>query len=347
MQRKLALVGQTALRVCSVLSLLLVLACAQTAAQTAASPSPLQAEVPASFPQAWKAGLRVDAIAAGVRPEVVDAALASLTPIQRAVKLDRAQPEVTFTFEEYLARVVTKQRIQTGRQMMRQHKTLLDNVAKTYGVQPRFIVALWGIETAYGKITGNFAITDVLATLAYEGRRAEFFRSEFVNALKMVDAGHIRLSDMKGSWAGAMGQCQFMPSSYLNFAQDFNGDGRKDIWGNQADVFASIANYLKQSGWSDEQTWGRVVKLPAHFPMQQQGREMKKTLAEWNAMGVRMANGQPLPNRPGLKASIVVPDDGSTAYLTYGNFDVLMRWNRSLRFAVSVGMVADAIGYGD
>ena len=154
------------------------------------------------------------------------------------------------TQEQYLARVISDQRIMRGRELFAEHRPLLDEVSGKYGVPPQYIVALWGIETSYGDNTGGFSVVESLATLAYDGRRSEYFRGELINALKILDGGHIAAYDMSGSWAGAMGQCQFMPGSFLSYAEDYDGDGRRDIWDTQADIFASIANYLRQNGWN-------------------------------------------------------------------------------------------------
>jgi len=174
---------------------------------------------------------------------------------------------------------------------------LLEEVAQKYGVQARFIVAFWGIETDFGRITGGFPLVPALATLAYDGRRSAYFRKELLNALEILDGGHIAPKDMVGSWAGAMGQCQFMPSSFLNFAVDGDGDGRKDIWTNRKDVFASAANYLSRSGWKGDQTWGRQVRLPDGFDAKLADLDVRKTLAEWQGLGVRRLDGSDLPVR--------------------------------------------------
>lgn len=292
----------------------------------------------------WLQQFKAEASQQGIRPEVLDAAFKGVEPNEKVLRLDRKQPEGTTTFPQYRERVVSEARIKEGRAMLAKHKSLLERIGRHFGVQPRFIVALWGVETSYGKITGGFSIVEALATLAYDGRRADFFRDELMKALKIINDGHISADAMKGSWAGAMGQSQFMPSSFLNFAYDYNGDGKRDIWGTQGDVFASIANYLARSGWSDDLTWGRAVKLPNNFPDHLMGRDVKKTIPEWQALGVRKLDGGALPSRS-IPASIVIPDGSPHAYMTYGNYDVLMRWNRSLYFATSVGMLSDAIGY--
>ena len=295
--------------------------------------------------EVWLRGFREEAVQKGMKPGTLDQALAGIAPIGRVLELDRSQPEVRLTFEQYFARVVNKVRIDTGRARLAENRDLLARVAQRYAVQSRFIVALWAVETDFGRLTGGFNIFAALATLAYDGRRSQFFREELLNAIRIVDKGHIKASDMRGSWAGAMGQSQFMPSSYLAYAVDFDGDGRADIWNSRADVFASIANYLVRAGWKGDETWGRTARLPAGFSRELvDHNKVTKTLAEWQALGVRTADGGDLPGRD-LAASIVQPDgEGGRAFLVYNNFRSIMRWNRSVNFATSVGLLADSIG---
>lgn len=202
----------------------------------------------------WLEELKKDALAQGISAKTLEEALADTAPIDRVIELDRTQPESTLTLEEYLEKVVTEARVQQGRELFAEHRELLKKIGGQYGVSPRYILALWGIETNYGGNTGNFSVIDALATLAYDGRRSEFFRDELLKALTIIDQDHIRAIDMDGSWAGAMGQCQFMPSSFLRFAVDYDGDGRRDIWNSPPDIFASIANYLHESGWNGEES---------------------------------------------------------------------------------------------
>jgi membrane-bound lytic murein transglycosylase B len=200
----------------------------------------------------WLEDFRKSALSEGISQDTVDSALSDARVINRVIELDRKQPESTLTLEEYLAKVINAKRIEKGREMIAEHRDLLKKISTEYGVAPEYIVALWGIETNYGSNTGGYSTVSALATLAYEGRRSEFFRGELLNLLRILDADHISVDDVKGSWAGAMGQCQFMPSSFLNFAVDHDGDGKRDIWNTQADVFASIANYLNRSGWNNQ-----------------------------------------------------------------------------------------------
>jgi len=293
---------------------------------------------------AWLSDLRAEALGRGIKPATLDAALAGLSPIPRVIELDRRPPEFTLTFTQYLERVVPDRRVQVGRRKLEEHATLLDEISRKYHVQPRFIVALWGVETDFGRITGGFPVVASLATLAHDGRRSAFFRKELMLALEILDQGHIAPGDMKGSWAGAMGQNQFMPSSFHAFAVDHDGDGHKDIWGTLPDVFASIANYLSRSGWRDDITWGRPVRLPKDFPAALTGRKITKALAEWQALGVRRDDGGDLPGR-NLQASVITPQKNSLApaYVGYHNYNVILRWNRSDYFAVAVGTLADRL----
>lgn len=240
-----------------------------------------------------------------------------------------------------------KKRIAKGRTKLAENRALLDEVSAKFGVQARFIVAFWGIETDFGRITGGFPVIASLATLAHDGRRSAFFRKQLLYALKIIDQGHITPAKMVGSWAGAMGQCQFMPSSFVNFAQDHDGDGRRDIWGTRADVFASAANYLKKSGWRGDQTWGRKVRLPDDFSLDLADGKTRKQISEWRELGVRNMAGGELPSQ-NLKAAIVLPEDGrrTPAYMVYGNYEAILKWNRSHYFAIAVGTLSDAIQKG-
>ena len=292
----------------------------------------------------WLIALRAEALGKGISAYTVNTALNGLRPIPRVIELDRRQPESTMTFEQYIERVVPAARIQRGQQMYRENEALLREVGAAFGVQPRFIVALWGIETSFGRNTGGFSVIKSLATLAHDGRRSAFFRKELLHALTIIDQGHIAAADMTGSWAGAMGQSQFMPSSFLTYAVDHDRDGRQNIWTSRADVFASMANYLRGVGWRGDETWGRQVLLPAGFDTTLTGLEVEKRLSEWQVLGVRRADGGDLPARD-LPASIVLPDGpGGRAYAAYSNFRSILKWNRSTYFATAVGHLSDAIG---
>ncbi|XQW83692.1 lytic murein transglycosylase [Thalassotalea piscium] len=295
----------------------------------------------------------------GFSAEFIDQVFSQPKFYQRAVKADRKQPEVVETLDTYLPKRVPDWKIKRARAKYKEYKELLDKIAEQYGVQARFIVALWGLETNFGKIMGNYNVVSALATLAYEGRREAFFQKQLWAALTIINEGHIDVAHMKGSWAGAMGQNQFMPTSFLAYAVDGDGDGKKDIWTNQADVFASMANYLKKEGWNSDLTWGRQVKLPQGFdtslaiPKKTGGRKQwlaawaktEKTLAQWQALGVRRADGTDLP-KVDITAALVFPDDEKgRAYLAYDNYKSLMHWNLSYYFVSSVGHLSDRIKF--
>lgn len=292
----------------------------------------------------WLSDLRDEAHRKGVSTPTITLALSDIQPIPRVLELDRKQPEGQMTFVQYRERIVSRKRIEEGRALYKFHQFELDKIAREYGVPAPYIVALWGIETSYGENTGGFEIIPALATLAYDGRRSDLFREELFNALKILDEGHVRLENMRGSWAGAMGQNQFMPSSFKRFAVDGNGDGRRDIWTSLPDVFASTANYLKRNNWRSNERWGREVTVPGNLPASLTGLEQQRTVTEWKGMGVRMKDGSPLPDERAMKASIVLPDGaGGPAFLVYDNYRVIRTWNKSSYFASSVGLLADAI----
>jgi len=324
----------------------------------ALSSQPVLARDDAGFDD-WLAGLRAEALSAGISQATIDAATAGLEPDPEVVALDRNQPSGRMSFAEYRARRLTPSIIAHGRRMMVEHESLLNDVARRYRVQPRFIAAIWGMETSYGRITGGRGVVRSLATLAWDDRRPAFFRKELLTALRILDDGHVTLDRMQGSWAGAMGQSQFMPTSWVAYSADFDGDGRRDIWDNQGDVFASIANYLARHGWRDDQTWGRPVTVPHDFaeraadtaadsPPPGCKRAMKDHsrvlgLAQWQAMGVRRLNGADLPAVE-IDATLVQPDGpGGQAYLTYPNYRSILTYNCSNYYALSVGLLASAL----
>jgi membrane-bound lytic murein transglycosylase B len=292
----------------------------------------------------WMATLRTEAAAAGISQRTLEKALSGIkNPLAKVVDLDRKQPEFTQSVQDYVSARVSDHRIIEGRRIKRRYPTWLGRVEDRHGVQRRFIVALWGIETNYGTHTGNFPVIEALVSMAYDGRRSNYFRRELLEALRIVDAGHIPLKRMKGSWAGAMGQCQFMPSVFARYAIDADGDHRRDIWTSVPDVLASAANYLASAGWKDDQTWGRPVQLPKGFDTSLAGLGRRMPLSKWQALGVRRVDGRALPRR-NLDASLILPDGpGSQAYLVYDNFRVLRVWNKSNAFALAVGLLSDQV----
>jgi len=303
--------------------------------------------------------LKEEALKKGYDNEFVERAFSTVKFHQRAVKADRSQPEKVETLDTYLPKRVPDWKVKKARAMYKKHLPLLTEIGKKYSVQPRFIVALWGLETNFGKIMGNYNVISALTTLAYEGRREVFFKKQLWASLNIIQQGHISIEKMKGSWAGAMGQNQFMPTSFVAYAADGDGDGKKDIWGNSADVFSSMANYLKKEGWNDELTWGRQVKLPHGFDLSlaipkntgsrknwlKAWAKTEKTLAQWQGLGIRRADGTNLP-KVDVKAALVFPDDeNGRVYLAYNNYKSLMHWNLSYYFVSSVGHLSDRIKF--
>ncbi len=295
----------------------------------------------------WLGALRNEAAQRGVSEKTIAAALSDIDYNPRIIELDRKQPESRLSFAQYKKNTISGDRIEKGRGLYRRHRRELEKASAHYHVPPEIIVSLWGMETSYGKNTGGFGVIEALATLAYDGRRSDFFRGELFKALAILDEGHIKFSEMVGSWAGAMGQNQFMPSSFGNFAVDGDGDGRRDIWNSLPDVFASTANYLNQSGWQEGQRWGRKVSLSQDIPESLTGLDIQKSLVEWTRMGVTLPGGKNLSTLDGMYASLILPDgQGGPAFLVYDNFRVIMKWNRSIYFALSVGLLSDEIADG-
>ncbi|HEX4111207.1 MAG TPA: lytic murein transglycosylase [Stellaceae bacterium] len=293
-----------------------------------------------SFSQ-WRDHFRAAALAAGIGAATFDSAMAGVEPIPHVIELDHRQPESKLAFSDYVRRLASADRRDGVRKQLVDNRALLARVGRRYGVQPRFIVALWGIETDFGRFPGDFPVIASLATLAYDGRRADLFTHELIAALRIVQQDGVPPSELRGSWAGAMGQCQFMPSSFLHYAVSFRGGRHPDIWTDRADVFASIANYLAHLGWSADENWGRMVKAPSRIPMSAVGLGVSKSLAQWRRLGVKRADGGPLP-LASIKASLLLPEgEGGPALLVYRNFRTLLHWNNSQAFATSVGLLAD------
>lgn len=297
--------------------------------------------------QAYVKILKQEASQAGITQPTIDSAFKNVTFKPKAVTADNNQPEKKLTLDEYIPRAVPDWKIKQAKDLYHEHFDDLQRIGKQYGVQPRFIVALWGVESNFGRFTGGYNVIDALTTLAFDGRREAFFKKQTMAALTIIDEGHISAENMKGSWAGAMGQCQFMPTSFLSFAQDGDGDGKKDIWTTKADVFASAANYLKQEGWDDTYTWGRQIHVPEGIDENLQGRdeEKGKLLQQWSKLGITNLDGSPLPKlNQDIKAWLIMPDDeAGRSYLVYNNYNVLMKWNRSYYFAIAVSTLADSI----
>lgn len=328
----------------------------------AGTPVPVQASAPTpdarpSFTE-WLQGVRQDALARGIRPEIVEQAFADVEePLPVVLERDRSQAETVLSLETYVNRQLTRTRIARGRSIVSQFRPVLDKVAAEYGVPVRILAGVWGIESNFGGFSGTRPTIAALATLAWDPRRSALFRRELLDALEILNRGDIELRRMKGSWAGAMGQPQFMPSSYLAFAVDHDGDGQRDIWGSPGDVLASIANYLKGHGWTAGQTWGREVRLSKDVAKQvaasvgrREGtcsakRDMTVALplAEWDRMGVRTVAGTALPVST-LTASLV--SGTSKHYLVYPNYDALLEYNCAHAYALAVAILGERIGSG-
>jgi membrane-bound lytic murein transglycosylase B len=326
--------------------------CTASASPTTEPPRPAAADLPTEpQPVATRGdfarfldGVKGEARRGGVSQSTLQRAFAGVRPNERVLELDRRQPEFTITWEQYRDGRLSPTRVEAGRRAYAENRALLQAIEARYGVSPRAVVAIWGLETNYGGVTGNFNVVEALATLAWEGRRHEFFRKELLAALRILDAGHVAPERMRGSWAGAMGHPQFMPTSFERLAVDFDGDGRRDIWDSRADALASIANYLARSGWRADETWGREVVLPAGFDRTLDHRTMRP-LRDWVAMGVRRADRGELP-RSDMQAAVVTPGgalDGTQSFIVYANFMAIRRYNPSNFYALAVGMLADRV----
>ncbi|HSG90207.1 MAG TPA: lytic murein transglycosylase [Pseudomonadales bacterium] len=320
------------------------LASAATFAEDAdsAAPEPSRAADPAAFAQCL-VDIGERAVAEGVSAEVV-ARVFERTQFQpRVIELDRRQPEFSSTFADYYGRRVTESRVSQGRELMRTHRALLEQIGRDTGVPPHYLLAFWGLETNFGSYFGKMAVPDSLATLACDERRSSFFTTELISALRIIDAGDITLDGMEGSWAGAMGHMQFMPSVFLRHAVDADGDGRRDLWGSIADALTSAGHFLADMGWERGLRWGREIRLPADFDYALAGRSNRRPLADWVALGVTDAAGRPLPPLD-LPSAVLVPSGHEgPAFIVYDNFEIILGWNRSEYYAIGVGRLADRI----
>lgn len=291
----------------------------------------------------WVVELRQEAIEQGISPILFDNVFRDIKePHHRVLHFDKTQPEKRITFNQYRKTRIDAFRITLGVKEYKKHKVLLEQVSQDFGVSPCFILAFWGIESSYGRFKGDFPVIRSLATLAYDNRRADYFRAQLLVALHILNEGHVSLADFKGEWAGASGNPQFLPISWKKYAVDYDHDGHKDIWNSYPDSFASIANYLVQNGWQRGEPWGIEVTLPEDFPDTLEGRKIKKTINEWVQLGVRPAYGFVLPQNESLQASIIQPY-GGPAFMAFKNFRVIMRYNNSIFYAGSVGYLADQI----
>jgi membrane-bound lytic murein transglycosylase B len=322
------------------LAILVVLAC------------PVRAQSP-GFVE-WLDALLAEARDRGYSDELLQQTLVGVTPLERVVNADRRQTESVLTFEEYVRRRVTPDVVRRGRELAEEHRDVLARIEETYGVPPSIVLSIWANESRFGRVAGDIPVFQALATLAWEPRRAPYFRSELFHALRIVADGHIDASSMRGSWAGAMGQPQFMPSSYLAYAVDFDGDSRRDIWTSYADTFASIANYLKEHGWQAGESWGREVSMSravarrtarAVKPRGDGCRAMRAMsspagMTTWRRLGVRSVDGDTL--------TMTAPDAalvraGQRGFLVHANYDVVLRYNCHHHYALTVALLADRI----
>jgi len=289
----------------------------------------------------WREQLRAEAFSLGISEETLLAIDDLEAPLERVLELDDAQPEFMQTFTRYLSLRITPLQINRGQALLRQYAVLLEEVRQSYGVQPHYLVSFWAIESNYGRATGGFSVLQALATLAFDPRRADFFRTELLTALKIIDDGHIAVDNMSGSWAGAMGQLQFLPSVFARYGIDGDNDGKIDIWNSLPDIFHSAANFLSQSGWRGDERWGREVLLPSNFDFSLTGTRTRKPLQEWNELGIIQMNGSPIPVA-NMQASVILPAGaGGPAFLTYANFRATMVYNPSTFYALTVGHLAD------
>ena len=299
----------------------------------------------------WLLAFRQDAEAQGISPATLDAALTGIAPVERVVELDRRQPEFLQTFADYLGRRVTASQVARGQALLQEHAALLDAVEQQYGIPKAVLIAFWGLETHYGTVKGSLNIPASLATLAWDGRRSGFFRSQLLDALRIIDAGHVSAVDMNGSWAGAMGHMQFMPSTFRAYAVDGDGDGRIDVWQSLPDAMHSAANYLQHAGWRANEPVAIEVRLPQGFDWRQARMAHRLPVAEWAALGVQVpgvqtADASALPTVAG-RAAIVLPQGWQgPAFMVFDNFDVVMQWNRSVNYALSVAQLSQQVAGG-
>ncbi len=297
-----------------------------------------------SFSQ-WIEELREEARALGISPQTLSV-LDSIEPVERVLELDNSQPEFVQTFTRYIGLRVTADQITRGRGLLAQHSVLLQQVQQRYGVQPHYLAAFWAIESNFGRATGGFGVIEALATLAYDPRRAEFFRKELLTALQILDDGHIAPERMSGSWAGAMGQLQFLPSVFYSYGVDGDNDGRIDIWNSLPDVFHSAANFLSNSGWQGDERWGREILLPADFDFALSGTGTRKSLQQWRDLGLKTVAGEAIPVAD-MQASVILPAGAKgPAFLGYANYRATLAYNPSTFYALTVGTLADQFAGG-
>ena len=309
-----------------------------------------KAETPEVYTK-WLNALKEEMIERGISEKTIDLAYGEndyYHPDPEVVKIDRKQIEFVLTSTEYLNRVVNAQRVAKAREKYKQLYPLFKDMEEKYGVQINYLIAFWGMETNFGQNFGNYEVIDALTTLSYDKRRPKFFKEELFQALKIIDKWQVEPKQMEGSWAGAMGHFQFMPSTFNAYAVDYNGDGKIDIWHSFEDAIASAANYLSSMGWKPGQDWGMKVSLPWNFDYAMSGRDVKKTVKEWRKIGVKTKNNKKLELPDDEIVSIILPEGRKgAAYLIRENFRKIMNWNRSENYALAIGMLADYIKSDD
>ncbi|MEX6503410.1 lytic murein transglycosylase [Pseudomonas zhanjiangensis] len=335
--------------------LLLLCACSEVPAQPLPSPSTAQADTPVtptavepvlSFEQ-WRSLLRSDAIAAGIAAELFDRAFAGVSPNPDVLAADSSQPEFTRPVWEYLDGAVSPSRIAQGRSLLEQHRASLSRIEQRYAVDDEVLVAIWGLESNFGSNIGNHSVIRSLATLAFQGRRQAFWRSQLLAVLQILQHGDISPERLVGSWAGAMGQTQFMPTTYNQHAVDFDGDGRRDLWNSPVDALASAAHYLQASGWQQDQPWGFEVKLPERFDYSLADPDNRRSLAEWFALGISPMGPTGSGLRQTSSATLLLPaGHRGPAFLLLNNFRSILKYNNSTSYALAIGLLADGLRGG-
>jgi membrane-bound lytic murein transglycosylase B len=312
----------------------------------ASQPKTPQAAEPASVQQSfaeWRQAFRAEALAAGISGELFDRAFAGISPDPAIITADQSQPEFTRPVWQYLEGALSEQRVRSGQRLLREHASTLERVEARYGVDRHALVAIWGLESNFGQIMGDKSVIRSLATLAHEGRRPAFAKSQLIAALQILQSGDVQPQQLRGSWAGAMGQTQFIPTTYNTHAVDFDGDGRRDIWNSAPDALASAAHYLQASGWKRGQRWGAEVRLPDAFDYALADSEIRKPLAEWRRLGVR-----DVPAGDGdATASLLLPAGyRGPAFLIMDNFRAILRYNNSSSYALAIGLLSERFDGG-
>ncbi|WP_158744583.1 lytic transglycosylase domain-containing protein [Acidisphaera sp. L21] len=311
-------------------------------AATSLAGVPVAASAQDSF-GAFLSGVRADARRSGIRDSTLGAALNGISVNDKVIAADRKQPEFTMTWTRYRSFTMSDKRIARGKESVAANRALFAAVSQRYQVDLPPIAGIWGLESNFGTDTGNYNVIEALATLAWEGRRASFFRSQLMSALKILDHGDVMPGRMMGSYAGAMGQPQFMPDSYLRYAVDFEGNGRRDIWDSRGDVLGSIANYLAKSGWRYGEPSCQPIRVPPELDASSVGRDVKRSLGEWQRMGVRRDDGS-MFGRPDPIGAVVMPDGtGGPAFMVYANFTAIRRYNPSDYYALAVSLLGDMV----